>query len=387
MMTQDLSMYGSQAFGGLEIHSPNQWIGDNKSSPIVDDGLDDLAGLKGGLFGDCDALLENSPLPLDLEFDSEWMEDWMNIDQKLLFDDMTALDDALAVEETHFEENGHQDQSGDVEHTSLIDDTISQLLQLKAMADPESNTSPPNVPTQTLTPQFEIVLSPVENIQSDLQLHSETLLSPSIQANLSPSSSPVTTETVFEYPVVSCPSPDPDTEVELLPFDGYTLLSDVMIGDNTTVTSVDESDNSCHLVEDGRFTLLSDCVIDNSTMTSSDDSDNSSRTEMMTPPPSSRKRRKATDSGPSNKRTRKSNPQRQSACHQVKKERKRDQNKTAATRYRLKKRSEADVLSKEESLLLERNTELKSSVDKLANEIGYLKGLMREILAAKRTKQ
>jgi len=365
-MTQDLSMYGSQASGGLLTRSLDLLFGDNKNSQIADGGLDVLGGLKGGLFDDCNNLLGDSPIPLDLDvpdFDSEWMEGWINLDNKmLLFDDLSALDDALALAETksHEEESGQMQQNGEPEQTSMIDDTISQLLQLKAMADPESNISPES-PSDIHVPEFEVAASPEEILQTNLQLHSETLLSPSFQANLSPSCSSVTTESVFNYPVISCPSPESDSSVEL----------EVQVGD---------------------FNLLEDITIESTTYSSTDQSDDSCHSDVMSPPSISRNKRKAgalnvsADIAPSTKRTRKSNPRKQSGNGlQVKKERKRDQNKTAATRYRLKKRSEQDLLSKEESLLLERNTELKSSVDKLANEIGYLKGLMREILA-KRSK-
>lgn len=64
-------------------------------------------------------------------------------------------------------------------------------------------------------------------------------------------------------------------------------------------------------------------------------------------------------------------------------ERKRDQNRTAASRYRAKKRSEQEVLSMEEGQLLSKNKELSQTADRLSTEIGYLKGLMREMLVAK----
>ncbi|XP_013775295.1 uncharacterized protein LOC106460154 [Limulus polyphemus] len=58
------------------------------------------------------------------------------------------------------------------------------------------------------------------------------------------------------------------------------------------------------------------------------------------------------------------------------KERKKRQNKEAATRYREKKRAESMVLVDEEASLKKQNQELKEKVQQLSNEISYLKGLM-----------
>ncbi|XP_019964301.2 activating transcription factor 4b [Paralichthys olivaceus] len=55
------------------------------------------------------------------------------------------------------------------------------------------------------------------------------------------------------------------------------------------------------------------------------------------------------------------------------------QNKTAATRYRKKKRSEQDALSSEHSLLERKNMELKEKAESMAREIKYLKELMEEV--------
>lgn len=66
-----------------------------------------------------------------------------------------------------------------------------------------------------------------------------------------------------------------------------------------------------------------------------------------------------------------------------KRERKRDQNRNAACRYRSKKRAEQSALDDEESALTARNKELSQKADQLSSEIGYLKGLMREMLISK----
>jgi len=69
------------------------------------------------------------------------------------------------------------------------------------------------------------------------------------------------------------------------------------------------------------------------------------------------------------------------------KKRKRDQNKDAATRYRVKKREEQDQLQKELSGLEKDNTELKEQVTSLSKEIEYLKNLMLEVYKNKLQKQ
>ncbi|KAI9554222.1 hypothetical protein GHT06_019494 [Daphnia sinensis] len=59
--------------------------------------------------------------------------------------------------------------------------------------------------------------------------------------------------------------------------------------------------------------------------------------------------------------------------------RKKEQNKTAATRYRIKKKAELDILLEEEAALEQRHRQLQLKHDDLANEVRYLKKLMREV--------
>ncbi|ROL41829.1 Cyclic AMP-dependent transcription factor ATF-4 [Anabarilius grahami] len=66
-----------------------------------------------------------------------------------------------------------------------------------------------------------------------------------------------------------------------------------------------------------------------------------------------------------------------------KKLKKMEQNKTAATRYRQKKRSEQDTLNSECTDLEKRNRELAEKADSLSREIKYLKDLMEEVRSAK----
>ncbi|KAJ8283626.1 hypothetical protein COCON_G00024760 [Conger conger] len=70
-----------------------------------------------------------------------------------------------------------------------------------------------------------------------------------------------------------------------------------------------------------------------------------------------------------------------------KKLKKMEQNKTAATRYRQKKRVEQESLSGECSQLEERNRELAEKADSISKEIQYLKGLIEEVRNAKNRKK
>lgn len=66
-----------------------------------------------------------------------------------------------------------------------------------------------------------------------------------------------------------------------------------------------------------------------------------------------------------------------------KKLKKMEQNKTAATRYRQKKRAEQETLTSECTDLEKRNRELAEKADSLSREIKYLKDLMEEVRSAK----
>ncbi|XP_016300225.1 cyclic AMP-dependent transcription factor ATF-4-like [Sinocyclocheilus anshuiensis] len=69
-----------------------------------------------------------------------------------------------------------------------------------------------------------------------------------------------------------------------------------------------------------------------------------------------------------------------------KKLKKMEQNKTAATRYRQKKRAEQDVLQSESAALEERNQELVEKAESLTKEIHYLKELIDEVRRARESR-
>jgi len=63
--------------------------------------------------------------------------------------------------------------------------------------------------------------------------------------------------------------------------------------------------------------------------------------------------------------------------------RKKEQNKNAATRYRMKKKMEMEEIIGEEKELMDRNDTLKSDVVEITREIKYLKSLMGDLFRAK----
>ncbi|KAM7386525.1 hypothetical protein PAMA_009231 [Pampus argenteus] len=67
----------------------------------------------------------------------------------------------------------------------------------------------------------------------------------------------------------------------------------------------------------------------------------------------------------------------------TKKLKKMEQNKTAATRYRQKKRAEQETLSAEHEALERKNMELTERAESMAREIEYLKELMAEVRTAR----
>lgn len=75
-----------------------------------------------------------------------------------------------------------------------------------------------------------------------------------------------------------------------------------------------------------------------------------------------------------------------SKAPKAKKLKKMEQNKTAATRYRQKKRAEQEALGEEHAMLERKNMELTEKAESMAREIEYLKELMEEVHQA-RTKK
>lgn len=66
-----------------------------------------------------------------------------------------------------------------------------------------------------------------------------------------------------------------------------------------------------------------------------------------------------------------------------KKSRKKEQNKNAATRYRIKKKQEVEVIMDEEKILMDRNKKLTVAYKDTKREVKYLKSLLRDLFKAR----
>lgn len=65
------------------------------------------------------------------------------------------------------------------------------------------------------------------------------------------------------------------------------------------------------------------------------------------------------------------------------KSRKKEQNKNAATRYRMKKKAEVEEILTEERQLQIQNDELENQIKDIQREVKYIKGLMKDLFKAK----
>lgn len=90
---------------------------------------------------------------------------------------------------------------------------------------------------------------------------------------------------------------------------------------------------------------------------------------------------------PSNKRAAKATGRRKRVSIGTKKERKREQNKTAALRYRQKKKGEKVDFDQQQRELEEKNLALRSTLSSMEAEISYLTRLWSEVEHAKRLRQ
>lgn len=66
-----------------------------------------------------------------------------------------------------------------------------------------------------------------------------------------------------------------------------------------------------------------------------------------------------------------------------KKSRKKEQNKNAATRYRMKKKQEVEVILDEEKILMDKNRKLTTAYKDTKREVKYLKSLLKDLFKAR----
>lgn len=63
--------------------------------------------------------------------------------------------------------------------------------------------------------------------------------------------------------------------------------------------------------------------------------------------------------------------------------RKKEQNKTAANRYRMKKKAEIEILLDEKTDLMKHNEALRTKYENVAREVRYIRNLLRDLYKAK----
>lgn len=134
----------------------------------------------------------------------------------------------------------------------------------------------------------------------------------------------------------------------------------------TPPESPKDTDVLMSMLDDMQPEELSQLVVDEDTLSDFMSSDASSHTDSY--------------SDITNKRDKPYSPK---APNEEKRLRKKEQNKNAATRYRMKKKAEIKESVVEEKQLLQRNDTLKDEAKELAREIKYLKSLLRDVYKAK----
>lgn len=81
--------------------------------------------------------------------------------------------------------------------------------------------------------------------------------------------------------------------------------------------------------------------------------------------------------------TRKRKPRSSRRSHEDRSIRKKEQNKNAANRYRMKKKAEIEILCDEERDLLKHNESLKTRLADVSREVKCMKNLLRELFREK----
>jgi len=134
----------------------------------------------------------------------------------------------------------------------------------------------------------------------------------------------------------------------------------------TPPESPKDTDVLMSMLDDMQPEELSQLVVDEDTLSDFMSSDASSHTDSYSEVPSKRAK-----------------PYSPKAPNEEKRLRKKEQNKNAATRYRMKKKAEIKESVMEEKQLLQKNDTLKDEAKELAREIKYLKSLLRDVYKAK----
>lgn len=249
-----------------------------------------------------------------------------------------------------------------------IDFSLLDGLELLKDEPPQEPTPPPVKKdvghlSEFQTAAIDLLESLMVENNSEQEI-SYTTLTPKI---ISPSSQPLEIVSLHDQVLPDSPISLDDSMISVA---GSMILSEDMIINP-------QWDGSCPMTPEEVDSLLSSPPV------SPDDSLHSSDSEWM-PYEEPKKARDKPYSRPTEKcEVATATPKVKGFDAKTKKERKKVQNKNAATRYRQKKKSEADVTSSDFDVLNDRNIELKRKVEEMDHEIQYMKGILKDIYKVK----
>ncbi|XP_076640221.1 bZIP transcription factor crc isoform X2 [Colletes latitarsis] len=252
---------------------------------------------------------------------------------------------------------------------------VPESGQLKSTSYNEVTKIPQQDHTQTLLQEFETVLEDVEACHQIVPSSSSTLTPPQSPPPHKPLS--VDTQLLVTLQPIQPLYSNHQSTYDVVVFEEKSYVNEVPVQWNTKNISLDplNADVAHDLaVVDEYVRLHTEDIPPSSPCTSSGGSYTSSEDSVDDPDWILKSGRKST-------RNRQKPYSRPSV--EDKKVRKKEQNKNAATRYRQKKKQEIKEILGEERELADHNEKLKNQMKDLQREIGYLKGLMRDLFRAK----
>ncbi|XP_076247748.1 bZIP transcription factor crc isoform X2 [Calliopsis andreniformis] len=253
---------------------------------------------------------------------------------------------------------------------------------LKATSYNEVIKIPQQDNTQTLLQEFETVLGDVEACHQIVPSSSSTLTPPQSPPPHKPFS--VDTQLLVTLQPVQPLYPNHQSMYSVVIPEEKSYVNEVPVQWNTKNIPLDplNTDVAHDLaVVDEYVRLHTEDIPPSSPCTSSGGSYTSSEDSVDDPDWLLESGRKSTKQSSYTSKSRQKPYSRPSV--EDKKVRKKEQNKNAATRYRQKKKQEIKEILGEERELTDHNEKLKNQVKDLQREIGYLKGLMRDLFKAK----
>lgn len=261
-------------------------------------------------------------------------------------------------------------------------------VHLKSTTYNEITKIPQQDETQTLLQEFETVLEDVEACHQIVPMSSSTLTPPQSPPPLPPPHKPLSVDTqllITLQPVQSLYSNHQPMYDVVVPEEKTYTNEVVPVQWNPKNIAIDplNTDVAHDLaVVDEYVRLQTEDIPPSSPCTSSGGSYTSSEDSVDDPDWIFETERNCTKHSTGSSARSRQKPYSRPTVED-KKVRKKEQNKNAATRYRQKKKQEIKEILGEERELADHNDKLKNQVKDLQREIGYLKGLMRDLFKAK----